>query len=70
MSMFMLSFIVAILCGLEWKRNCADVLLFVYICIAVGDPVITTGGLEILSTGLTLACSMPGPGLFKRHMPW
>jgi hypothetical protein len=44
----MLSFIFVIVpvCGLfEWKGICAGSLSFVYICIAVGDPVITRGGL-------------------------
>ena len=42
--MFMLSFVVVILCGLfEWKRICAGFLSFVYICIAVLDPAIKRG---------------------------
>ena len=49
-----LSFMFVIVCGLfEWKRICAGFFLsFVYICIAVGDPVIKREGLEIqLSRG-------------------
>ena len=40
--MFMLSYIFVIVCGLfAWKRICADLfLLFVYIYIIVGDPII------------------------------
>ena len=35
-----------IACGLsEWKRICAGFLSFVYICIAVGDPVFKRGSL-------------------------
>jgi hypothetical protein len=45
---------------------CAGFLLFVYICIAVGDPVIKRAGLEFPLTDLNLpqfcACPKPGPG--------
>ena len=45
--MFMLSFILVIVFGLiEWKQVCADFILFVYICIAVVDPVIKRAGLR------------------------
>ena len=45
--MLMLSFIFVIVCGLfEGTRICAGFLSFVYICIAVGDPVIKRRGLR------------------------
>ena len=44
--MFMLSIIFVIVFGrFEWKRICEGFYHFVYICIAVGDPIIKTGGL-------------------------
>jgi hypothetical protein len=46
LSMFMLSlsFVILVVCLLpfDWSRICACCLLFVYICIVVGDPVIKT----------------------------
>jgi hypothetical protein len=40
-------------------------LLYVYICFAIGDPIIKRGMVEISLTGLTLpyffACPKPGP---------
>jgi hypothetical protein len=43
-SMLLLSVIFMILCGLfEWKRTYAGILSLVYICIALGDPVIQKG---------------------------
>ena len=54
---------------LEWKQISAGFfyLLFLYICIAVGDPVIKRGGGGIPLTSLTLPhfCARPnqGPGL-------
>ena len=45
--MFMVSFILVIVFGLiEWKQVCADFILFVYISIAVEDPVIKRAGLR------------------------
>ena len=38
LSMFILSFICVIVCGLfEWTRICASLLSFAYICIVIGD---------------------------------
>ena len=46
LSMFMLSFIFVTVCSLfECKRICISCLFCVYICIAIGDPVIKWGGL-------------------------
>ena len=69
--MFMLSFTFVIECGLfEWKRICAVFFyhLFLSMCIAIGDPVIRTGGL-----GFNPAICVPVPNLdldFHRHMSW
>jgi hypothetical protein len=42
--MLILAFFV-IACGLfEWKKTSENYLLFVYICIGVGDPIIKRGG--------------------------
>ena len=44
---FMFSFFFVIVCVIfEWIRIFAGFLSFVYICIAVGDPVINRGGFE------------------------
>jgi hypothetical protein len=67
----MFYFIFAIVCGLfEWKRICAEFfLLFVYICIAIGDPFIKRG---IPLTGLKAphlrACLKPGSGFSMSHV--
>ena len=58
-------------CSLFWEQICAGVLSFVYICIAVGDPVIKKG--ELTLTGLTLlhVCACPSQNQdFQRHMSW
>jgi len=44
-----------------WKRICAGLLLFVYICIAVGDPFIKRGGVTDLTPPNVCACPKPGP---------
>ena len=45
-----MSFIFVVVCSLfKWKRICAGLLSFVYICIAVGDSVIKRGGLIMRS---------------------
>jgi hypothetical protein len=66
LSMSMLSFIFVIVCGLfEWKKICACFFLScVYICIAVGDPVIKRGGFGIPLTSLAPPhfCDCPKPG--------
>jgi len=45
---------------------CRLFLSFVYLCIAVGDPIINRVGRDLIKTGLVLphlyACLMPGPG--------
>jgi hypothetical protein len=52
--MFMLSFIFLIVCGLLGvKGNLRFFKLFVYICFAVGDPIINEVRFEIPLAGLT-----------------
>jgi len=66
LSMFKLSFIFVKVCGLfEWKRICAGFsLLFVYICIAVGDPnyrfIATVNNISIISWQLDLLVEETG----------
>jgi hypothetical protein len=73
--MFMMSFIFVIckMWSFEWKRNvCMFCLSFVYICIAVGDPIIKCGRL-ITVTGLTPSHIVPVPCHyldFQCYMPW
>jgi hypothetical protein len=47
-----------------WRLICVVNLLFVYICIVLGDPVIRGGDLGIPLTGLTPPhfCGCPNPG--------
>ena len=58
------------MCGLfKWKRICAIFILFVYIWIGIGDPVITVGGLDPidwfnLTTFLCLSQCYMGLGSF------
>jgi hypothetical protein len=74
LSMFMLLFIFVLICGLfEWKRKCADFLLFVYICIAVGDLVIKKGCWDpiCMFNPATFFVPVPSQNLdFQRHMSW
>ena len=73
--MFMMSFIFVIceMWSFDWKRNvCRFCLSFVYICIAVGDPIIKWGRL-IPVTGLTPSHVLPVPYHdldFQCYMPW
>ena len=60
----MLSSIFVILCGLfDLTRTCADFLLFVYICVAIGDPILQIGTVQVQLTGLILLheCVFPKP---------
>ena len=54
LSMFMLSFIFVIVCGIFSERESFRfVLLFLYICITIGNPVIRNGVVGIPLFGLT-----------------
>ena len=53
-------FTLVIICGiLEWKRICAGLLSFVYICIAVGDLINMSG--DMGSHKPETYCDFPKP---------
>ena len=74
--LILLNISVLVICKMwsfEWKRNVRRFCLsFVYICIAVGDPIIKWGRL-IPVTGLTPSHLVPVPCHdldFQCYMPW
>jgi hypothetical protein len=67
LTMFILSFIFVIVCGLfSGREYFRFVLLFVYICITIGNPFISDGVVGIPLFGLTpphiCVCPKQGPG--------
>ena len=73
LSKFLLLFIFVIVCGIfEWKRICAGFFLmfiYIYICIAIGDPVIKREWLRSHFNPATFFVSVPSQDLdFQHHM--